>query len=167
MVTINNKTKKEVLSNCTIHRELSKHFPDVLSTICFEYLFDVRDLSLIEAIEMNDTHLLKYLVNKDIGVGEMCEREYIALMYVAGYGREECVSISANTKELGMKGRDGWTALTYAAWYGHDKCVNDTKMLLEYCMLTFLKFNDTCKDYDKRYRIQGVPLRNYIKQSCN
>ena len=117
---MNNKTKKEILSNCTVHNELLRHLPFDISTLCFEYLANISDHPLYEAIIRNDIQLLRYLVSKDI---YLCKEEVTALMWAAYLGKDKCVAVLANTKEVGEQTKAGQTAWKGAASNGQHKCV--------------------------------------------
>ena len=127
---MNNKTKKEILSNCAIHKEISKIYIPDLSELCFEYLCDVSKYPLIKAIDMNDIPLLKYLISKKIGLGKIHKVRYsdkikkrTALMYAAEKGRDTCVRLLMKTEELGIITNRGWTALLCAVDKNRTKCV--------------------------------------------
>ena len=118
---MNDKTQtKEMLSNCTIHKQLLTHLSFDISTLCFSYVLNINDTPLFKSIIMDDIQLLRYLVGKNIG---LCKEEITALMWVAQAGNDKFVNILTKTKEIGMQTRYGHTALMWAASNGHDKCV--------------------------------------------
>ena len=134
---MNNKTKTEILYNCAIHKETRKHLLPDLSKLCFEYLCDIKKIPLIKAIDMNDIHLLKYLISKKIGLGKLHKlhrynEKITALMYAAAKGCDKCVNLLANTIELGIQDEDGWTALMYAVRNNNVKCVKILEKTDEY-----------------------------------
>ena len=47
---MDNKTKKEIVSNCTIHKQLSKQLLPDISTICLSYMMDVCKKPLFKAL---------------------------------------------------------------------------------------------------------------------
>ena len=125
---MNNKSKKELLSNSVIYKKLSTYLIPDISAICFDCLINIRDRPLFKAIDMNDIQLLSYLVSKEIELGKKYkingfEEKITALMYAARWGKYECIKILANTKEIGMKDAYEWTALMYAVGNGKCECV--------------------------------------------